>query len=227
MADPWAATKEFLEQQHLAPLLSQVNQSLCSLNKWDTVAKALKVGWLVLLHLRRVLLRAGAGVCRAQGLTLPPARSRQWCCARPHTHSGGVTSDAARHPCRLQPRLTHSFVPCATQSLGTTNVLSAPVLDEDGEYYGCLSVNDLLKGLYKGALRRVCVSRARVACFHEGLRVWRGCGVPCVCVCLRALPRRPVLPPPPPTHTHTPHENAHQNTPTRMCSAGREGPRVV
>jgi hypothetical protein len=27
-------------------------------------------------------------------------------------------------------------------------VLSAPVLDEDGEYYGCLSVNDLLKSLY-------------------------------------------------------------------------------
>jgi hypothetical protein len=29
-------------------------------------------------------------------------------------------------------------------------VLSAPVLDEDGEYSGCLSVNDLLKSLYKG-----------------------------------------------------------------------------
>ncbi|KAF8072382.1 CBSCBS2 [Scenedesmus sp. PABB004] len=37
----------------------------------------------------------------------------------------------------------------ALQVLGTTNVLSAPVLDEDGEYFGCLSVNDLLKSLYK------------------------------------------------------------------------------
>jgi hypothetical protein len=27
------------------------------------------------------------------------------------------------------------------------------VLDEDGEYFGCLSVNDLLKSLYKGEPR--------------------------------------------------------------------------
>jgi len=71
----FAGAKDFLAQQHLAPLLSQVQQNLVSLNKWDTVGKALQV-------------------------------------------------------------------------LGTTNVLSAPVLDEDGEYFGCLSVNDLLKTLY-------------------------------------------------------------------------------
>jgi hypothetical protein len=29
------------------------------------------------------------------------------------------------------------------------------VLDEDGEYFGCLSVNDLLKSLYKGELRQL------------------------------------------------------------------------
>lgn len=33
------------------------------------------------------------------------------------------------------------------QSLSNRNVLSEPVLDEDGEYFGCLSVNDLLKDL--------------------------------------------------------------------------------
>lgn len=42
-----------------------------------------------------------------------------------------------------------STVGDALKALGTSNVLSAPVLDEDGEYYGCLSVNDLLKALYK------------------------------------------------------------------------------
>eukprot|EP00775_Hariotina_reticulata_P012845 gene12845-12972_t len=63
--------QNFLKQQHLAPLLSTVNQSLVTLNKWST-------------------------------------------------------------------------------SLGQNNILSAPVLDEDGEYFGCLSVNDLLKSLYKG-----------------------------------------------------------------------------
>jgi CBS domain-containing protein len=72
----FAAAKEFLANQHLAPLLSAVQQQLVSLNKWSTVGQAL-------------------------------------------------------------------------QTLGSANVLSAPVLDEDGEYFGCLSVNDLLKSLYK------------------------------------------------------------------------------
>lgn len=35
----------------------------------------------------------------------------------------------------------------ALQVLATANVLSCPVLDEDGEYFGCLSVNDLLRSL--------------------------------------------------------------------------------
>lgn len=72
----FTAAKEFLANQHLAPLLSEVQQQLVSLNKWSTVGQAL-------------------------------------------------------------------------QTLGSANVLSAPVLDEDGEYFGCLSVNDLLKSLYK------------------------------------------------------------------------------
>jgi CBS domain-containing protein len=42
-----------------------------------------------------------------------------------------------------------STVGQALQTLGSRNILSAPVLDEDGEYFGCLSVNDLLKSLYK------------------------------------------------------------------------------
>ncbi|WIA28067.1 hypothetical protein OEZ86_010652 [Tetradesmus obliquus] len=70
------AAKEFLKAQHLAPLLSEVQQQLITLNKWSTVGQAL-------------------------------------------------------------------------QTLGGRNILSAPVLDEDGEYFGCLSVNDLLKSLYK------------------------------------------------------------------------------
>lgn len=39
----FTAAKDFLAQQHLAPLLSQVQQNLVSLNKWDTVGKALQV----------------------------------------------------------------------------------------------------------------------------------------------------------------------------------------
>lgn len=39
----FSAAKDFLAQQHLAPLLSQVQQNLVSLNKWDTVGKALQV----------------------------------------------------------------------------------------------------------------------------------------------------------------------------------------
>lgn len=39
----FAAAKDFLAQQHLAPLLSQVQQNLVSLNKWDTVGKSLQV----------------------------------------------------------------------------------------------------------------------------------------------------------------------------------------
>lgn len=38
----FAGAKDFLAQQHLAPLLSQVQQNLVSLNKWDTVGKALQ-----------------------------------------------------------------------------------------------------------------------------------------------------------------------------------------
>lgn len=54
----------------------------------------------------------------------------------------------AAHACSRQP------TPAAAasqplQTLGTTNVLSAPVLDEDGEYAGCISVNDLLGNLNK------------------------------------------------------------------------------
>jgi hypothetical protein len=44
--------------------------------------------------------------------------------------------------------------------LGSRNILSAPVLDEDGEYFGCLSVNDLLKSLYRGKHRLLCNSCA-------------------------------------------------------------------
>ena len=36
------------------------------------------------------------------------------------------------------------------QTLGSSNILSAPVLDEDQEYYGCVSVNDLLKDIMRG-----------------------------------------------------------------------------
>lgn len=40
----FAAAKEFLANQHLAPLLSAVQQQLVSLNKWSTVGQALQVG---------------------------------------------------------------------------------------------------------------------------------------------------------------------------------------
>lgn len=43
--------KDFLAQQHLAPLLSQVQQNLVSLNKWDTVGKALQVSVQALVEL--------------------------------------------------------------------------------------------------------------------------------------------------------------------------------
>lgn len=33
----------FLKEQHLAPLLASVQQHLVTLNKWDTVGKALQV----------------------------------------------------------------------------------------------------------------------------------------------------------------------------------------
>lgn len=39
----FTATQEFLRQQHLQPLLSTVNQSLVTLNKWSTVGQALQV----------------------------------------------------------------------------------------------------------------------------------------------------------------------------------------
>lgn len=53
----FAGVKEFLKEQHLAPLLSQVTQSLLTLNKWDTVGKALQVWGLaaVTAHLQRPL----------------------------------------------------------------------------------------------------------------------------------------------------------------------------
>jgi hypothetical protein len=37
------AAKEFLKAQHLAPLLSEVQQQLITLNKWSTVGQALQV----------------------------------------------------------------------------------------------------------------------------------------------------------------------------------------
>ncbi|KIZ04067.1 hypothetical protein MNEG_3892 [Monoraphidium neglectum] len=47
----------------------------------------------------------------------------------------------------LQTLNRWSTVGTALQVLGSAGVLSCPVLDEDGEYYGCLSVNDILKSL--------------------------------------------------------------------------------
>jgi hypothetical protein len=38
----FAPVQDFLKQQHLAPLLSTVNQSLVTLNKWSTVGQALQ-----------------------------------------------------------------------------------------------------------------------------------------------------------------------------------------
>ena len=63
-------------------------------------------------------------------------------------HEAAAAGQARHHS---TPAVTDSDSTAAAPSaqvLGTTNVLSAPVLDEDGEYYGCLSVNDLLKSLY-------------------------------------------------------------------------------
>jgi hypothetical protein len=63
--------------------------------------------------------------------------------------------------------------------LGTTNVLSAPVLDEDGEYFGCLSVNDLLKTLYTRELQAgrsqpaVCLQLSRLCDLQHLLRALR------------------------------------------------------
>lgn len=39
----FTAAKEFLANQHLAPLLSAVQQQLVSLNKWNNVGQALQV----------------------------------------------------------------------------------------------------------------------------------------------------------------------------------------
>jgi hypothetical protein len=44
------AAKEFLKAQHLAPLLSEVQQQLITLNKWSTVGQALQVCDLYCLH---------------------------------------------------------------------------------------------------------------------------------------------------------------------------------
>ncbi|GBF91217.1 hypothetical protein Rsub_04886 [Raphidocelis subcapitata] len=70
----FAGAKEFLRQNHLAPLLTNDLPALQTLNKWTTVGTAL-------------------------------------------------------------------------QALDKARVLSCPVLDEDGEYFGCLSVNDLIRSL--------------------------------------------------------------------------------
>lgn len=68
------SAKEFLRSNHLAPLLTNDQPALQTLNKWTTVGTALQV-------------------------------------------------------------------------MANARVLSCPVLDEDGEYFGCLSVNDVLKSL--------------------------------------------------------------------------------
>jgi hypothetical protein len=46
------------------------------------------------------------------------------------------------------PSLTPLPPPAVTPKvMDSAKVLSCPVLDEDGEYFGCLSVNDVLKSL--------------------------------------------------------------------------------
>lgn len=47
----------------------------------------------------------------------------------------------------LQTLNKWTTVGTALQAMATARVLSCPVLDEDGEYFGCLSVNDVLKSL--------------------------------------------------------------------------------
>jgi hypothetical protein len=47
----------------------------------------------------------------------------------------------------LQTLNKWTTVGTALQAMDKAHVLSCPVLDEDGEYFGCLSVNDVLKSL--------------------------------------------------------------------------------
>jgi CBS-domain-containing membrane protein len=112
-------TKQFLANQHLAPLLQRSSQQLATLNKWSTAGQALQVG-----------------------ANQPPKNLRQQQrCPQRSAHHFRCMVRRATFPSHADA------LPYAVQLLATANVLSAPVLDEDQEYYGCLSVNDLLKDL--------------------------------------------------------------------------------
>lgn len=161
------SAKEFLAKQHLSPLLSTVNQQLVSLNKWDSVGKALQASFVGVAQPSQnhrdaarsprqpmpITAITARGIGCRQGLRNRCGITESWVCQQQQISSSRKDTVAhwQQHLC-LSPELTaslpdsFSLPPCLslylaacvspclnTQVLGTTNVLSAPVLDEDGE----------------------------------------------------------------------------------------------
>jgi hypothetical protein len=69
MAD-FSAAKAFLQAQHLGPLLSAVTQSLVTLNKWDTVGKALQVCYEIVLRIAAAAYSDLAGLFGLRSLVV-------------------------------------------------------------------------------------------------------------------------------------------------------------
>lgn len=76
---------------------------------------------------------------------------------------------------------SHARIPSHTQLLKQHNILSAPILDERGEYRGCVSVSDLLRGIFRSEWqgREGGMGEGRGSGLGErvcrGVEVWRGC----------------------------------------------------
>jgi CBS domain-containing protein len=130
------ATQQLLEGKSLGIFMDEKATELASVSKTATVGDALKAS------------RGRTG-------------QRESLCSRMRTPGAdrlGHGTLAARNAAtpRFLPKCARGAARADTstslaQVLDKLHVLSLPVVDEDGEYAGCISVGDVLRGLMKGA----------------------------------------------------------------------------
>jgi hypothetical protein len=168
-----------------APLLSSDQRALQTLNRWSTVGTALQVR--ACLPARSPGTRMEGRLqreCTPSSCALPLLTSQPGSFARPLVAAPPCVSCTLPHCWRalrlLRAARPHLRPTTASQVLGSAGVLSCPVLDEDGEYYGCLSVgrrhaNFLSWGLGPGQRRQRGPGSTKGSPTAPARRSGRGC----------------------------------------------------
>lgn len=165
----FAATRQLLESKKLGDYVDEKRTELSCVTKTATVADALKVRPRTSVTRPHAHYNALGDTCHC--FTLCSCNVLPYYVFRAQRHRVGAD--------RLYRGLSNKLkcFSLALQLLEKLHVLSVPVVDEDGEYAGCISVGDMLRAFVQGTQAE---THAVLCCSDHGSLVVSDCIVVCM-----------------------------------------------